>query len=1307
MQSLQAQFTSEILPDFFERDTHTEVQDLAIDSIHVLSGETAQEDIIVIRYQNSPNISFYDAKGQLIDVDHYLPENYQQEDESGADAVIANLRDLDHKNLNESIQLKSILEDIYKVGDGRLAPGLIGRIGLQTSARIVAAYAKSHQLEPTELKAFINRQFKNLKSFLQDYILFQQRTNNGYVHITPEDNIIITPLNKRCGMAVIIETQDVNGKLLSPNKWIITRTKDSTKFEQALVFRTEDVKNFFEADGFEESFTTDRYKLYHSPDQLSIDSLVDDTDNRLRVNLVNDCYQVLASDDNIIICLSNQTEVTLINTHRSVVPKKWPKKIVLPEAASWIRADENLSILFVQKSGGGINVLDITGDHPIFIADLGNYAAGFEIDQSGHLVVRASDKNQLLKIKTNVLDIELPSDARNFASVIKNLSHLFKGESLFTKTQFAKVVTEEKPKEKKKLPTAIEIARYDFETNIEHMLAKAGHDYEQLLEVQNKIAIARQNIAEELATYAEKEGIFLVGQRLQTTINSIVRPVEQKIRNLIESTRADRILSATKDHRENIPHLTNPDSYREMLNEIRKFEEELRVMLPENVANVLAEFKTIQQELNATFSDQIANDGTTLQRFISGEIEQIEAAIQETHDPRRLEILLSTHPAALELMTLLKQSYVLQNIAKEQKLSPAAIQSRLYDTVAKRKAELQAEVARKEAERNAAKLQLANMIQESIDFFVKNHSSNFSDLELSVNATHQQIQSDILKLERSFKDLRLANDLRRRLERRILERNRADLEKMVAFEGKYAFIQNDPDLYVDLESTIRQFPKWRLELLEKRGAADNYLVTFVRNTDRAVYRPSTTENLQSGKAFEITEADYEDFFGYYQQYQTKEYSYEMLEALWAIHSGEMKVSNYPQFSKQTLEALLPKDKVSRKALRCALEKKRREHLERTRPRYVPKISPEFIDDTPYFQEKLQEFIIKSKLQLVSGAGIILLSGPPSTGKSAFLKFAAAIMNREYFEHAADKWQTKNSLVTAIKFGEHGPYSTPAGFTKAITTPHSLINIEEIKEWPEALRKSLNPFFAGSTVFTAPDGTQYDIGADILLCAAANLGSMYRQDDEPFTADFWSRIEVVEYEYAPEAVDRAYYQRLHRPKKNSFLTMRDLVRDYFFYKDAPDNPKDKAVYFAQQFLEFILLPKADEKVKRENLQNHIRDFFNNYSSAEKINFGPEEAAKVALRRLKDFQAYSPKEFFDLYDHFINGKAIRSKKLGRLQSTDIEKYEHLRVLFLAIRYIEGCLRELRTLFYTTAGQTEVEGTNREFIKCVQLLGLLGKM
>lgn len=1309
MPTIQEQFTFQQLPEHFEKDTHIGIQGLEIARIHILYGETPIEDILVVLYKGSPNLSFYNAQGQLIDIDHYLPNNYYLQDEQGSEALIANLRNIDLHKANTVVFYPVLLQTLFAEGEGDLIKGLKNRHGLALDEGHINLFLKRLGMTGDRIEAeeFLKDKFDNYAELLKAIIQVQQKSDNGYVYITPKDNIIITPLNKRSGVAVLIETQNVDGHLLPPNKWVITRTQDVNKFEQALVFRTEDIKAFFEADGYEECFETDRYKLYHHSKKIAIDSLLDNTDNLLELELVNDCYQVLASDLNIIVALSNHQEITIVNTHRSIVPHKWPKKVLLPESANWVRADENLSVLFMQNKSGEIIALDITDDSPVELTRMGTFAPHFEIDQEGSLILKAVGSSDLTKVKTNVNELELENDQKHFGSVIKSLAHLFKGESLFTKTQFAKVVTEAKPKAKKKLPTAIEVARYDFETNIEHMLANAGNDYEKLLEIQSKIAIARQNIAEELTSFAEKEGIFLVGQRLQSTINSIIRPVEKHVKNLIESKRAEDILMTIRSYENEVDQMKDPDAYRDILNNLRKFEEELRVMMPENKAGVTTEFKTIQQALNRAFSDQIANDGTALQRFISGEIEQIEKAIQDTHDPRRLEILLSVHPAALELMALLKQPFVLQNIAKEQKLSPSGIQNRLYKAVEKRRATLKKEIERKDAERHAAKLQWAGMIQESIDFFVLNHSGGFSDLELSVNAPHQQILGDIVQLEKNYKDVRLAMELRRRLERRILERNRSDLEKMVAFEGKYAFVQNDPDLFVDLDSTVRKFPSWHLELIEKKGSHNAYLVTFIRDTDREVYRPSTTENLKAGKAFEITEEDYVSFFDHYEKYIQEEFSYELLEALWDIHSQGISAEQFPQFNKSNLTQLSPKDKVAQKALRCALEKSRREFLERKRERYIPKISPEFIDETPYFQEKLKEFVIKAKLQLVTGSGIILLSGPPSTGKSAFLKFIASIMNREYFEHAADKWQTKNSLVTSIKFGEFGPYSTPAGFTRAITTAHSLINIEEIKEWPEALRKSLNPFFAGSDTFVAPDGTLYQIGENILLCAAANLGSMYRQDDEPFTADFWSRIEVVEYDYAPEKVTRDYYTSLLNPSTQRLVTMRDLVQVYFKQDAAPEDANERAMYYSQQFLEFILLPKADEKIKRENLRNHIRNYFENILTDSQINYSPEEAAKVALRRVKDFQGYSPGEFFELYDHFVNGENLLTRRLKQLQSADVEKYEHLRILILSIRYIEGCLRELRELFYSTAGQTEVEGTNREFIKCVYLLELIGKI
>jgi len=1042
------------------------------------------------------------------------------------------------------------------------------------------------------------------------------------------------------------------------------------------VFRSQDVKDFFDADGYETTYRTGRYLLKHHAGGLEIDSLLDNTNNLLKVPLVNDCFQVLASDRNLLVALTGVQEVTIINTHRSVVPGKW----------------------------SAVTVYDITGKEAVEIAAIGTFAPGIELDATGSLLAMHAETRRLLKIKTNTPDLELPGDQQSFSTAFKNLSHLFKGESLFTKTTFARPVTE-LPEEETKLPSAVEAARYDFETSVEHMLADADQDYQQLLGVQEKIAIARTNIGEELTRVAEEENLLLVGQRLQSTINNIVRPSERRVRGLVESVRAQQIIEEARQFQHLLTDLSDPGAYRDMLNSIRAASDELAGMTIADVAATTREFRDIQRELNETFSRQIAEDGNNLQQFITREIEQIEKAVDNTHELRQLENLLSTHPAAVELFSLLKQSFVLQSIASEQRLSPAGIQARLHSAVETRRKRLLQEKERKDAEINAAKLQLAQMIKQNIDFFVDNHSGSFSDLELAKTAAYLEILRDTGKLENQFADVRLARELRQRLERRILERNREDLEKMVAFEGKYAYIQNDPNLFVDLDSTIQSFPRWEMDLEEKRGASGVYQVLFRRSTDLETFRPSTKENLEAAGAYQINETETADFLSAYATYTAGENSYEFLDALWEITNKRRKAADYPQFKPSTLESLWPDGTAEHKALGCARQKKYREELERKRKRKVPVITPEFIDETPYFQYKLREFIIKAKLQLTTGSGVILLSGPPSTGKSAFLKFMAAVMNREYFEHASDKWQTKNSLVTAIKFGENGPYTTPAGFTKAITTPHSLLNIEEIKEWPEALRKSLNPFFAGSDTFLAPDGTAYPIGDNILLCAAANLGAIYRQDDEPFTADFWSRIEVVEYNYSPHEIDREYFDKLHSPRKNTYLTMKDLAQSFFDVRSAPSDPDLRARYLSEKFLNFLLLPKADEKVKRDNLRHQISQFFQHEQSRiESVVFGPEEAAKVALRRLRDFQGYTPHNFFDLYDHFINGEPLRSARLAKLQTTDVQQYEHLRILILSLRYLEGALRFLRERFYSSAGQTEIEGTNREFINAVYLLGMV---
>ena len=1309
------------LPDHFDPDPHLALAGAEVESVRVLAGEAEQDDTTVVTYRGNPCLSFYNTHGRLIDVDHYLPDAYRRKDAASVDVVLNNLPIKDRDVLERADRFAEQLGAVVDAGGGSLARGLDEAYGLKSELGVEEVFRQQYELNSDDSLLLLLDTFKNMDGLLRTYIRLQLATTNEYVHFTDGGGIVITPLDRRSGVAVMIETRDGAGTRLPPPGWRITRTNSATQLEKALTFRSADIREFFDPTILQSLNKTDRYVLYRKPNRLEFDSLLDDTANLLTVPLYNGCYQILSTDAEVIAILSGPRQLSIVNTHGSIVPQKWLQLLALPEEVSWVRVDENLTFAFCTKPNGELIILDIGGEEVTaheqyegLQAAHQRWQTGFSIDQTGALTLIGIErdggkqkKSRLTRVRTNVNEVRMPGREKSLDAVFADLSDLFRGEALFEPTTFARrIVPEAPPAPEELLPSAIESARFDFETNVDHLLATAGTDYGALLKAREKLAIARENIAERFTTEAAESGIRLVGRRLRQTINSVVRPAERRVTALIEHTRAGQLLDEAKAFKEGMHELNEPGAYRDVLNAIRSGGQELRRMDPANAGRQYGEYKAIQTELNDLFSRQIAEDGNALQAFITKEIEQLEEAIAAAHEPRPLESILTTHPAALELLDLLKQPFVLQSIAREQALSPAGIQHRLYEAIQKRLEELRAYEEKQEAERNAAKLQFGGMIREAIDFFVSHYTGGYGELELRQHSGYAGIRSDIAKLERTYGDTRLAGELRAYLERVMLRRNREGLERAVAHEGRYAFVKNDPELYVDLESTVRKFPVWALEMIEKAGATDRYLATFIRNTDREVYRPSTTDNLLSGRAFETDGHDVADYLEHYYKYVAPEHGLQLLEAVWEISRDGAEVADYPQYAPATIEALLPKEETARRALGAAREKKRRDQLERTRDRGVPTIDPEFIDETPYFQQKLREFFIKAKLQLGTGSGVLLLSGPPSTGKSAFLKFASALMNREYFEHASDKWQTKNSLVTAVRFGEAGPYTTPAGFTRAITTAHSLVNIEEIKEWPEALRKSLNPFFAGSKLFIAPDGTQYRIGDNLLLCAAANLGAMYRLEDEAFTADFWSRIDVVEYDYAPQRIERKYMDQLHQPRRSELLTMQDVVREAFAAPESVMTPDGRARDLSRQLLEFLLLPKADDAVKRERLGEEISRYFEAARPGEVV-YGPEEAAKVALRRVKDLQSLTSLQFFDLYDHFINGYPIRDPDIAAWQSTELTRYAHLNVVFRTLFYLEGCLRHLRELFKRTGGQSEIEGTNREFISAVYLMSLIGPL
>lgn len=1298
MEKITEQFKFEEVENYFEQDTHNYLIGKVIDDIRLINGKIHQDDTIIVTYKNCPYITIYDWKGRIIDLDYHLNDNYKLVDEKSGDKLLDNLSSEIKSKISSPEYSTAYFNKLTT--SNSYSKTLTELLGITFKPNIVKEFFhKVLEGEPLTTKALIKK-FSNFIKLVEELSSYQRNSDKGYVHFTDNNNIVITPLTIQSGISVIIELSDFSGMAKPNENWIISHTGNPTELQNCLIFRSKDIRSYFDDNLKELSYSTDRYELTYNLTNLSFDSLLDQTENKLTLNTKPSAYHNLPSDKNIFIALLTNGNLAIINTYLSISPAKWLKEITLKGQQEWIRGDENLTF-FISRNNQDelwVNVLIENVMHPI--AKLGKFKSRFELSRNGGIIILNKEGNLVL-IKTNIYAIDLGFKSETYNTILKEISELFKGNKIFTEAVYAQKITQNTEQPKQTLDKEIDEAKFNFEVSIDHMLVEADNDIEKIKEIKVKIGVARSNIREEITKKSEGSQITLAGQRLRYIINSIIGPSETKVNSLLERLRVYEILQESRLQKEAIKKLDNPDTFKDILNQFRAFDRELNDISTSDLQHLIKEFKQIYSSISEVFASQIAKDQSTIKQFIIGELSVIEKAIDATFDINILDTILNVHPASIELFELLKQPHILNSITSQKELSPVGIQARLFNSINQRKNFLLKEQKAQERKKHASKMQLAEMIEGSMLFFVENYSGDFSELILANEPNYIALTKDIKRLEIEHSDLRLASELRRKFERLIYNRNREDLKKKISFEGKYAFVKNDPDLYVDLDSEVIKLPTWSLDLTKSNE--DQYRIKYTRSSDKEVFIPSLLQNLQQEDAYHITAKEFPSFIEQYNHYSQNTLELPMLSAALAVARQGAKLSDFTSFSDEQISSLLPKSKEAIKALHCSIQKKKLDAAERSRNRFIPEIPVDFIDETPYFSEKLIEFFIKAKLQLISGSGIILLSGPPSTGKSAFLKFAAATMNREYFEHASDKWQTKNSLVSTIKFGDKGPYTIPSGFTKAITTPYSLVNIEEIKEWPEALRKSLNPFFAGSNFFIAPDGSKYEIGTNILLCAAANLGSIYRQDDEPFTADFWSRVEVIDFDYAPYTVDRDYFEALKKPKQNDCITIPDLVKQYFRMDQSPNGLKDKAAYLTQQFIEFILIPKSDEKIKRENLNTYISEYFLNPDSDQTLN--AEETAKIALRRLKILQEYSVEEFFDLYDNIVNEIPLGSQKLQLIQVNDPVKFELLSFSVYCLQYIEGCLRILREKFYSSAGQTEIEGTNREFIKCVHLLNLIG--
>ena len=557
--NLNKTFSFRTHKDYFEVDTHSQLSGHRISRIETLAGQLADDDIYLLIYDGIPNLSLYNSQGKLIDIDHYLPDDYNAVDADSIDTLLANFSGLDTSTLTDDGRFLEILENIRIRGNQDFFFGLETLFGIECSAILAETFVLEvfGEVSTSEVVSQISTTFTNLKEFLISLLTFLQKAGSGYIHVTAKGNIIITPLLRRSGLSLIIETHDAKGHLIKPRKWNIVRTNSAKQLDQSLVFRSPDVKAFFEENPTTEYNRTLRYVLFRKQEELVFDSLLDNTDNLLRLPLYNDCFQILAADEDVVMLLNNPNKITIVNAHRSVVPQKWAQEILLPFSVKWARVDQNINAVFVQNEAGLISALSISGETTELLAEIGIFRPGFEIDQAGNLLVQ-DGSGLFMLVSTTINEYQNPNDKKGISDILKNLSHLFQTDELFSEKQFARIITKTEDIVETLPPSIIDKLKFDFETNVEHMLVKAGNSYEKLLIVKQQIGLARQNLSDELTFQADKEQVQLVGYKLKRIVNVILSPMEARVDEIVELSRSTFLLMETENFVSSIGNLQTP-----------------------------------------------------------------------------------------------------------------------------------------------------------------------------------------------------------------------------------------------------------------------------------------------------------------------------------------------------------------------------------------------------------------------------------------------------------------------------------------------------------------------------------------------------------------------------------------------------------------------------------------------------------------------------------------------------------------------------------------------------------------------------
>ena len=202
-------------------------------------------------------------------------------------------------------------------------------------------------------------------------------------------------------------------------------------------------------------------------------------------------------------------------------------------------------------------------------------------------------------------------------------------------------------------------------------------------------------------------------------------------------------------------------------------------------------------------------------------------------------------------------------------------------------------------------------------------------------------------------------------------------------------------------------------------------------------------------------------------------------------------------------------------------------------------------------------------------GLLVLSGEKGTGKNFVVDYYASITNRPVFTFVSSPDTTKQDLAYNIGFQNGETVNIPSEIIQAITTPNSMLILDEVNLLDPAIAKFLNTLFDGRRSLFA-NGIEIKAAPNTIIVGLINPS--HYTGVQPLPETIRDRAMVMEVHYPPlrikekingvEVISYSYDEAL---MVKDYIELFDSVpdQDYISFWNSVVNPQ-KETSFTKEY-----------------------------------------------------------------------------------------------------------------------------------------------